>query len=248
MELEENLELVGLNKKQAKVYLACLQLGQSPVYKIAKKAELKRPTVYLALEELNIKGLVKVSKNKKHLLYAPVNPKRIMEILKIRTKKIEEIIPNLFAFYKENPCKPVMQIYEGKEDIEAIYKESLDWLNTERELLIIGAISQFKNYEYLLDLFEKKMAQGKGKYKMRELNNDDEYSRIYYKKMKKYISANYQIKMLPPENNFLDCDMFILDEKIFIFSHSPDLFVITVEAKNIVLSFRHFFELVWMAI
>ncbi|MFH1192504.1 MAG: hypothetical protein V1655_03440 [bacterium] len=202
----------------------------------------------MALEELNIKGLVKVFKNKKHLLYTPVNPKRIIEIAKIRTKRIEEIIPDLFAFYRESPRKPVVQIYEGKENIEAICKESFDWLNTERELLIIGAISQFKNYEYLIDLFEKKIKQGKGGYKARELNNDDEYSRLYYKRMKKYISANYQLKMLSSENNFINCDMFIFDEKIFIFSHSPDLFAISIEAKNVVLSFRRLFEFAWRSV
>ncbi|MBU2235559.1 helix-turn-helix domain-containing protein, partial [Patescibacteria group bacterium] len=47
MNLETSLIQFGLNSKEASVYLAALELGGSPVLKIAKKAELKRPTVYL---------------------------------------------------------------------------------------------------------------------------------------------------------------------------------------------------------
>ena len=50
------LQNVGLDEKTAKVYMAVLALGTSSVKTIAEKAELKRPTVYLHLDELMQKG------------------------------------------------------------------------------------------------------------------------------------------------------------------------------------------------
>ena len=40
--LEKILKNIGLNEKEAKIYLALLELGKSKVPEIAKKAELKR--------------------------------------------------------------------------------------------------------------------------------------------------------------------------------------------------------------
>ena len=50
--ITETLINLGLNEKQAKVYLALLQLGQAGVTAVAEKAGTKRPTTYLILEEL----------------------------------------------------------------------------------------------------------------------------------------------------------------------------------------------------
>ena len=65
MDLTKDLSQLGLTQNQAKVYLACLQLGVDTVWHIAKFANLKRPTVYLILDDLGQKGLV--SKTKKDL-------------------------------------------------------------------------------------------------------------------------------------------------------------------------------------
>ena len=52
MELIEVLNKTGLHEKEAKVYLALLELGTADVSDIAAKAGVKRPTSYLVLDEL----------------------------------------------------------------------------------------------------------------------------------------------------------------------------------------------------
>ncbi len=60
------LEKAGLNKRETVLYLALLQMGPSSVLSIAKKADMKRPTAYLVLDDLMQKGLVaEVPKEKK---------------------------------------------------------------------------------------------------------------------------------------------------------------------------------------
>ena len=56
--LEIELQRVGLDERQAKVYLAALELGPSPVQKIAQRAGIPRATVYLVLNDLQGKGLI----------------------------------------------------------------------------------------------------------------------------------------------------------------------------------------------
>ena len=66
--LNEVIEKIGLSKKEAKVYLALLRIGQSSASLIAKNSGLKRPTTYLILEDLRKRGFVlKMPGNKKQM-------------------------------------------------------------------------------------------------------------------------------------------------------------------------------------
>ena len=62
------LQGIGLTKEQVEVYLAGLELGEASVQNLAKKANIKRPTTYLILDELKAKGLFsQVLKGKKKI-------------------------------------------------------------------------------------------------------------------------------------------------------------------------------------
>ena len=67
----EALQNIGLSEKEAKVYLALLQLGRTSAYAVAEKSGLKKPTAYVILGELMHKGLaLKIPRNKKQLFIA----------------------------------------------------------------------------------------------------------------------------------------------------------------------------------
>ena len=89
MDLIKNLKEIGLSENQAKVYLACLQLGQDSVLNIAKSAELKRPSVYLLLEELENKGLI--SQVKKVILKCKEVKERNFTIVKCEDNTYRKI-------------------------------------------------------------------------------------------------------------------------------------------------------------
>ena len=56
MDIQEALRNFGLNDKEARVYVALLELGQTTAYAIAERSGLKRPTVYVILDDLRQKG------------------------------------------------------------------------------------------------------------------------------------------------------------------------------------------------
>ena len=68
MDLSKKLIKLGFTQKQALVYLACLQLGVATVLQIAQFAGLKRPIVYLILDDLEEKGLVSKVKEAKKVM------------------------------------------------------------------------------------------------------------------------------------------------------------------------------------
>lgn len=132
MEITKTLEHLGLSAKQAHVYIAMLELGEAGMTEIAKKANLKRPTVYLIIDELNILGLsYEITKGKKKY-YGSTHPKRLIEIANFRSKQAENILPELVAMQKSGE-KPKVQMLEGVAGIKIAYHEAYSYLSSGKD-------------------------------------------------------------------------------------------------------------------
>lgn len=141
--MEKNLIKIGLDKNEAKIYLACLELGPSTPTEIAKRAEIKRPTLYLHLSKLKELGLIgKITKNRKRLFFSE-EPERLKSIIKRHEEKIqheekivENLIPMLKAVSAIIPSAPKISFYEGKE---GIWNVLYDILKNKKDLKTIGS-------------------------------------------------------------------------------------------------------------
>lgn len=115
------LKNLGLSEKEAKVYLALLQLGPSTPYQIAKKAELKRPTAYMIAEELVEKGLIVHIPGEEKRKYIAKSPDVFIEEHEEKLKAAKEILPELRSFQKGTTEKPSILYFEGAEGIRQAY-------------------------------------------------------------------------------------------------------------------------------
>ncbi|MES3004835.1 MAG: helix-turn-helix domain-containing protein [Patescibacteria group bacterium] len=70
----KTLASLGLSEKEAKVYLALYKIGQGTSYEVAKESGVKRPTVYLIMEDLRKKGLALVIPHTKNKIYIAKDP------------------------------------------------------------------------------------------------------------------------------------------------------------------------------
>src|SRR3989344_5326965 len=95
MNINEALKDWGLNDKEAKVYLATLQLGLSRVNDIAKKAGILRETTYFVLNSLIQRGLVGYVLKSGVKFFEAADPGKFISILKEKETKMKEILPNL---------------------------------------------------------------------------------------------------------------------------------------------------------
>lgn len=77
--LAKILQNIGLTEKEAKVYLACLELGPQPVSEIAKKARINRVTAYDILEKLLKKGLVNFVTKEKIKFFNATDPRIVSQ-------------------------------------------------------------------------------------------------------------------------------------------------------------------------
>lgn len=113
MHLQEALEVIGLNEKEASVYMALLQLGRVSAYSISEKSGLKKPTTYVILDELVRKGLViKVPREKKKL-YVARPPEEVFGVAEEKFKLALQKLPELLALTKGEASKVSTFYFEG---------------------------------------------------------------------------------------------------------------------------------------
>ena len=113
------LRNLGFSEKEAKIYLALLEMGTGTAMTISKKADIKRPTTYLILEELKKKGLVSEIPEQKHV-FAAENPEVLQKNLKQNLANLGELLPIFKAKFNRGE-KPKIKYYEGKDNLYKLY-------------------------------------------------------------------------------------------------------------------------------
>ena len=140
--IELELRKLGLSEKEVRVYLAGLELGPSSVQKIAKKAKITRPTTYEIIKTLEEKGLFTETKQKKKRLFVAQSPERILGVMRIQKREIEEkerefirVIAALESKYSKE--KEGAEVFKGREGLKAL-EEILSFSSTP-EILVINS-------------------------------------------------------------------------------------------------------------
>jgi len=89
-EIELQLEEIGLNKSEIKVYLSLLKLGSSSTGPIISESKTANSKIYEVLEKLIQKGLVSHFTKENVKYYKAASPKMILEYLNEKKKTIEK--------------------------------------------------------------------------------------------------------------------------------------------------------------
>lgn len=107
----------GLTDKEARVYIALLQLGKSSAYSIAEKAGIKKPTAYVILDDLIKKGLVlKIPRVKKQQFVAK-SAEEFFASAEEALKQAKKILPELETLTQEKTKTRVL-LFEGMKGVE----------------------------------------------------------------------------------------------------------------------------------
>ena len=229
---------LGLTEKQAKIYLACLELGQASVLKISRHTGIKRATIYINLDEMVEKGFIKEVPKKTTTVYTAVEPKSLLYNLQQKEKDLADLLPYLQAKYNRGE-KPSIAFYEGKESVKTIYYEIY---SAEEIMFFATSMSDFQkefseSFNYGLRKFKKE------KTKVREIVSSAPGDIKYAKENQNKI---HQIKIAPSHLKFF-ADSAIYNNKLVISSIRDKFYAIVIEDKKIVDSYRSIFELAWQS-
>lgn len=248
-QIEKLLAKFGLNEKEIKVYLTCLETGTAFAGHISKKSGLNRSTCYVILEQLIKKGLVNKSGNEKKFLFSAEKPERLLSLIRERQaqdaileKEIGKSLPELQSIYEKKSDFPKIRFFEGVSGIRSIIQDSVEstaprdnyWhcgpdMNTDIKML---------SREFLRHIIEKRVKKGVFS---KALVQRNEWTITHQKIDKKELR---EIVFLPPDIK-IPARLYIYANKVAIFSLDEEPKGVLIENKNISKMMEIFFQALW---
>jgi sugar-specific transcriptional regulator TrmB len=245
MNLENNLQFLGLEEKEAKVYLAALELGVASIQDLADKSNIKRSTVYKILKKLEPTGLIIESIKGKRKVFIAAEPEKLERSIKEKVQVLKQILPELHSLNNTGNIKPKITYYEGRDGLRQIYDLALetttkkvDWVSP------IKAIMETVGEKFLEEHIEKRM---KEKYWVRSIQITEQQVDTYkYLDPTTFDKTYRKVKFSPPGMDIPNT-FGIWDNKVAIISTRKEGFGIIIESEDLVRTMRTFYELLWHA-
>lgn len=250
--LEKILEKLGLSEKEAKVYLATLELGQDSVQNIAKKADVNRPTAYFIMERLMELGLISTLEHGKKTFFVAESPKELENLLNREKQEIEnrrselkESMNQLLAIYNAREDKPVVRYFEGREGLTALDKYGEEKVKKGSEVfyvLPVDIVQKFfpeRRKEALSDRVKNKV-----KSRVIYTYTDKSSIKSYEEDAKELRTAKY----LPREKFPFDVIFVIYPSNIIklMYLSEANPYGVAIESGEFAKNLRLFFELAWL--
>ncbi|PKL36983.1 hypothetical protein CVV38_03810 [Candidatus Peregrinibacteria bacterium HGW-Peregrinibacteria-1] len=113
---------LGLNDKQAKVYLAAVSLGDCLISELAKKSNINRITTYDIVEKLEDKKIIKTYTRKRMKYVSAITPQTLLDNYRNYLEDLENSLSEFPAPNKKS-TENTIEINEDKSSVDKIIKE-----------------------------------------------------------------------------------------------------------------------------
>ena len=243
--LEREIEKLGLSEKEAKVYLAALELGPHPVQDIARKAGVNRATTYVMIEVLTQRGLMTSLERGKKRLFNAEPPDRLLSLIRVKERELQEqerefsqALPELRAILAASSERPRVRFFEGPEGLRAIREEILAadakemWTALDANE-VARVLSPQEDAEFARRLREKGV-QGCQLYV--GARTADELQRAH---------PHWQFRNVPADRCPITGEITVFGNKIFAFTVHGKLIGAVIESEELAKTLRSVFKLAW---
>lgn len=232
---ETELKEIGLTENEIKVYLVLLENGQLNPTKIAEKTGMHRSYIYDTLERLLEKGIINTLYINKKKHYQPVDPSILKEILELKLRQVETILPQLHGLFKATKKEIRVELHKGKRVYRTLINEIVTNSKENSEVLILGV-----NEDLIAEIEPIYIKQYFNIIKEKGIREKI----IIRKGERKVNHKNLEYREISPE--YLgDTTIAIYQSKVFFFILENPYHLITIESEKVANTFKKQFELMW---
>ena len=238
------LESVGLDDKQAQLYVAGLKLGSAPASEYAKATGINRITSYNLLEQLVSRGHFTVSRKVRAKWYAPVAPEYVALEARKNVDALERALPELKSLQSSKYRKPRVRFFEGIEGVRHVYADTLtagtELLNFANSQVVRRIWPTYDN-EYVNERVKRGI-------RLRGIAPDDAAGRRVHGEDRDKLR---EIRLVPASDFDFRNEINVYDHKVAICSFGSgdvadrDLFGVIIESKEVAETQRQIFEMAW---
>ncbi len=237
MDIIKNLQKLNLTEREAKVYLTLLELGKTTPLAIANKTGLKRPTVYLVLEELRRKQLAGLTFKGKKTFYNADPPSRFLRHIREQEQTALEILPLLKSFTHQPKDKPVIRYYDHREDMEKVWLEEIGY--AKKNDFISNHVKWLEHFPNLFETLEKRFSIDKFQ-KTRGLISHDDVNLNLLNNSKK---MRIQMRVMPRGHHF-NYDLSLWENNVALYSFEHR-YLLIISDSTLAEVFHSIFEIIW---
>lgn len=242
MDLIQSLKNIGLNEKEAQVYIALLQHPEATAYLVARHSGLKRPTTYVVLEDLIDKGIAIKIPRAKITQYSAISPEDLFSIASGRFHNAQNALPELKALSQGKNFKVRASYYEGVEGLDELYKKILKESPT--EIVSFAGHGRGSSQDLLKSWDKFNEARIKDKISMRIITPNDPTNAKYLKDQEKYLLTAKALS-----TNEYDSAVSIEVYKNFVeIISNRHLQGILIENQDVASAVKQIFEMLWKKI
>jgi len=241
--LVNDLEKLGLSDKEAKVYLAVLELGEGNIAQIAKKSGVKRTTVYDIVVSLKEKQLLtETLKGKKHIYFAE-DPRKLDDIYDERKATLKKILPELLSAMNAIEKKPRIRYFEGVEGIKEVYKDTLKYPDQE----LVAWVSPESHTSFDIDWLENYYVPKRLEKKIwvRVIASDSAEIQEYKNRDEKSLR---QTKIVPAVEFPFEVEINLYGKRCVAVMAFGEQMGLIIESQKIYKTLKSVFELSWKSL
>lgn len=240
----KELQDLGLSEKEAKIYLAALEIGRATADQLAKAAKIVRPTAYVQIKSLMEKGLMSTYDEGKKTYFAPESPEALRRVLDLEKERITtreheltRLLPGLLQQFESAGERPVVRFYTGKAGIVSLREESLQ--TKEKKLYILSS------NDHLAEVFSK---EERAAFSENRADKGIKAKILYTRaagKVEGDVRENTERAHLSPTELPLATDIVIFDDEVAIITLKGRLIGVLIKSKEIQESMLALFNFLW---
>ena len=231
MNIVDQLTRLGLNGRQARVYLAMLQLGPASAIEIAKHTKFKHPTVYDVLDVLEERGLITESLVNGRKMFAPEE----------RKSALESVLPDLQDLYLGGTHRTRIHFYEGRAGVLAVRSELLNVKS--KEYFYFGAVQEMMRLsspEEEAAYTQERIRRGIRSWSIR--NREREVAFDYMQPGE----ANLRnVRYFPRPMSDSVSGLYIYDDKIMVSSALKENYTVIIESRELFTLMKALWQCIW---
>mgnify|MGYP001563016725 CR=1 FL=1 len=229
----------GLKPQEAKVYLACLKLGQVTVSQVAKDSGMQRTFIYDILADLTKRGIVSEVDVAGKKQFRAISIESFRFLLKEKFERFEAFIPELRTLEAQTDS-PNVRFFEGKDGIKSVLQDTLDQ-PPGSEILCYSNAQGFYTKEYEFEQWYVG-ERAKRKIHMRFLAPDNPETLEYVKNDKKHRRTS---RVVPQDLFSFPAEIDIYGNKVAIITLRREMAAMIIESADLADMQRMIFELAW---
>lgn len=232
-----DIEKLGFTKKQARVYLAILELGTASADRIAQFIKLPKSSTYDILSALIALGAVHTTFHKSRKRFMATDPAILVDEIKKRAQDAEALLPELRAFFASGTIKPRIRYLEGRAGVKIVLNEIL---HEAHELIGIGSPENIfpKLSEYYPNFAKERV---KRRIPIRLIMKDSPFARERKDAGRQELRQVTLLSIPAPFPSLI----YVWNNKIAIFNLSNDLIVVIIESRDFAETVTMIFNALW---